>query len=310
VGTGAAIRWLGRASSIQQGLRRRSQASTPGRERRRFFEVAKDFVPYLVAEREGQLFLVATDDPTHRNFFLRDRSKEGVVLKRALRSLEAAGTPVSRKTFIDIGANTGTTTLAALSAGFRSVVACEPGPTSFKLLRANLVLNDVEHSVRAVQVALSDQSGVGTLDVKSRSRKARLLANPDDVARKRHHQVRITTLDQLIAEIRLDPKEVGLIFIDVEGHECHVLEGASRLLEEGIPTIMELHPKLLRLANRLDDFAGLIPRHYTHILDLRGKSARSFQSVENIGILINELGDGATDILACRFERGDESRPL
>lgn len=39
--------------------------------------------------------------------------------------------PLIAKTFVDIGANNGTTSLAALSAGFSSVVACEPGPEAF-----------------------------------------------------------------------------------------------------------------------------------------------------------------------------------
>jgi FkbM family methyltransferase len=275
---------------------------TPRRERKRFFELAGDFVPYVVAERKGQLFLVATDDPTHRNLFLRDTSKERVVLKGALRALEAAGAPVSLTTLVDIGANTGTATLAALAAGFRSVVACEPGPISFKLLRAGLVLNEVDGSVRPVEVALSNRSGIGVLDIKSRSRKARLLAHPDEVVRERHVQVRLAPLDDLLAEIRLDPRDVGMIFMDVEGHECHVLEGANRLLEIGVPTIMELQPRLLRLAGKLDDFAGLLPRHYSHLLDLRGKPARGFRPAEDVRSLIDEVGDGATDILACRFD--------
>jgi len=55
--------------------------------------------------------------------------------------------------------------LAALRAGFSSVLACEPEPTNVRLLRANIALNGAEACVRALEVALSDHTRTATLDV-------------------------------------------------------------------------------------------------------------------------------------------------
>jgi FkbM family methyltransferase len=267
--------------------------------RKRFWKTARDFSPYLVARRDGQLHLLATDDPSLGTFFARSRSKEVRVLTRALECLEAEGIEVPRTTFLDIGANTGTATLAALRAGFSSVVAIEPAPTSFRLLRTNLVLNDVERSVRPLQVALSNKRGTGLLELGSRSRKARVLADPGEPSRGHQEQIDLTRLDDLVAEGELAPAEIGMVFMDVEGHECHVLEGASSVLQEDVPLVMELNPRLLRRAGKIDELPDLLDRHYTHIVDLRSDSDPAFKPVGHLPAVIDEVEDGVTDILAC-----------
>ncbi len=139
------------------------------------------------------------------------------------------------------------------------------------------------------------------LDLGSRSRKARVLADPGESPRWRSQQIRLTRLDDLVAEGKLDPAEVGLVFMDVEGHECHVLEGASSVLQEDVPLVMELNPKLLRLAGKIDRLGDQLDRHYTHILDLRDDSDPTFVPVDQLGALIDDVEKGATDILACRL---------
>jgi FkbM family methyltransferase len=269
--------------------------------RKRFWNLARDFSPYLVARRDGQLHLLATDDPSLGTFFARSRSKELRVLTKALDCLAAEGVEVSRTTFVDIGANTGTATLAALRAGFSSVLAIEPAPSTFRLLRTNLVLNDVERSVRPLQVALSNKRGAGLLELGSRSRKARVLAHPDEPSTGHQEQIHLTRLDDLVAEGELAPAEVGMVFMDVEGHECHVLEGAGSVLQEDVPLVMELNPRLLRRAGKIDELPDLLDRHYTHILDLRSDSDPAFKPVGDLPAVIDEVEGGVTDILACHL---------
>jgi FkbM family methyltransferase len=192
---------------------------------------------------------------------------------------------------------------AALQAGFSSVVACEPLPSSFRLLRANLVLNGFEDRVRAVEVALSNRAGTATLDVEQGSRQARVLARPGESPDGRSHEVRLVRLDDLAAEGIFDPSEVGLLVMDAEGHECQVLEGAETVLQANVPIVMELNPKLLRLAGRIGDLAGLLARHYTHVLDLRDRSGPPFEPVDHVESLIDssEAAGRSTDMLAVRL---------
>lgn len=285
----------------------RSARRTPRRwagsreSRERFLQTARAFVPYLVTERDGQLLIVSTDDSTQGKLFTRRKRKEQRALERGLDLLASRGVRVDRGTFVDVGANVGTTTLAALEAGFSKVIACEPMRSSFRILRANLALNGVDDSVVPLELALSNRAGNATLDAAGGSRKARVLARANDRPRGRSQEVRLARLDDLVGDGVLDPDQVDLLFMDVEGHECHVLEGGAGLLRAEIPLIMELNPKLLRLAGKIDAPGALLGRYYTHILDLRGKGDRTFVPVDRLDGLMHRLNGKATDILACRL---------
>ena len=179
--------------------------------RERFLELAADFVPYVVAEREGLLFVVPTDDPTLGKLFVRsEKHKERSVLLRALELLP----DVRRGTFVDVGANVGTAAFAALGAGFERVIAIEPVSRTFRLLRANLALNGAEDAVRPLQLALSDEPGTMRMDVAAGSRKARLDATGGE-------EVEVARLDDVVEG------EVDFLLVDAEGHEVQVLWPAA-----------------------------------------------------------------------------------
>ena len=54
--------------------------------------------------------------------------------------------------------------------------------------------------------------------------------------------VPVRSVDSLVAEGLIEPARLGLVWIDVQGHEAHVLAGAQRLLEQGVPTVIEVWP--------------------------------------------------------------------
>jgi FkbM family methyltransferase len=259
-------------------------------ERTEFVAAAARFTPYVAVEVEGLTFLVATEDPKMAKFFASRKRNELRVLETALRTLGGAG-----GTFVDAGAYLGTAALAALRSGFSAAVAIEPEPDTLRLLRANVALNDAGDRVRVVPAALSDQAGTATLDRGPGSRgKARLLAEDGDAARGETVDVPLVPLDDL----GLDPAEVGVLWLDVEGHEVHVLEGATRTLAASPPLVLELYPRLLERAGSLERLAPLLERHYSHVADLRADA--ELQSIERLAGLVDDYADGHTDLLLCR----------
>lgn len=266
--------------------RRRGERS----ERADFVAGAATFTPYVAVEVEGLLFLVSTHDPKMAKFFAGRKRNELRVLETALGLLGGG-----RGTFVDAGAYLGTATLAALRSGFSAAVAVEPEPETVRLLRANLALNGAEQRVRVVQAALSDRTGTASLDLGPGSRgKARVIAGPDDAARGETVEVALARLDDL----GVDPAEIGLLWLDVEGHELHVLEGAPRTLAASPPLVLELYPRLLARAGPLDGLAPLLARHYTHVADLR--AGAELLPVEALAGLVDDYADGHTDLLLCR----------
>jgi hypothetical protein len=75
--------------------------------------------------------------------------------------------------------------------------------------------------------------------------------------------VRLVALDAV-----LDPAQEYLLWVDVQGHEGHVLLGAEALVARRTPAVLEFWPAQLRLAGTLDTFVDAVARHYERVVDL------------------------------------------
>ncbi|OBF54351.1 methyltransferase [Mycobacterium sp. 852002-50816_SCH5313054-b] len=135
---------------------------------------------------------------------------------------------------LDIGADVGEFTIAMLPSS-RSVIAFEPRPAQARELAA--MFDAVGAAVRVEAVALSDQPGVTTMRVvesdpgRSTIDTGNVLGDADGTA-VCNIDVPVKRLDDL----GLD--DVGLIKIDVEGHELAVLRGAADTLTRNRPAVL------------------------------------------------------------------------
>jgi FkbM family methyltransferase len=149
---------------------------------------------------------------------------------------------------IDVGANIGLVSLelSRLVGPAGCVLAFEPEPTAFRILAANLARNGVGH-VRAFNLAASDQARSATLEVPAGRSEYGSLAGvvhpsagdgPRSCAR-----VELDSLDNVALPLLTACR---LIKLDTEGHELHVLRGASRLIARWRPYLsIEIVPSLL-----------------------------------------------------------------
>jgi precorrin-6B methylase 2 len=110
--------------------------------------------------------------------------------------------------FVDVGAHVGTWTIRA-AKGFRRVMAFEPDPKWYRMLRRNLEANSFQN-VETFNLAASSTSGNG-----------------------------MRTIDSY----HVDPT---LIKIDAEGAECKVLEGCAETMGRSHPQlVVETHTREL-----------------------------------------------------------------
>ncbi|MDR3466987.1 MAG: FkbM family methyltransferase [Xanthobacteraceae bacterium] len=159
------------------------------------------------------------------------------------------GAPAPAGLFVDIGANIGTHALYALRNGFQRALCVEADPDNFRLLRANQVLNDLDARCVNVMAAVSDTPGVATMEI-SPSNFGDRRVRPDASARSGVHgeenwstiEVPVRRLDSIFAENRIDFRDVGLVWVDTQGHDAHVLKGAPQLLAAGAPVVIEFWP--------------------------------------------------------------------
>jgi FkbM family methyltransferase len=138
--------------------------------RRAFFNEARLLTPYVAVEVDGLMFFVATNDRLGRHLFVRRWRQDLSHLMRAVSVLREHGVYRAGSTFVDVGANIGTTTVGAICRqAFDRAISLEPAPDNFRTLRVNLVANEVESRVTALQVAVSDREGDVELVITPRS---------------------------------------------------------------------------------------------------------------------------------------------
>jgi FkbM family methyltransferase len=135
---------------------------------------------------------------------------------------------------LDVGANIGqmSSVLAARSGPKGRVHAFEPHPEIHEELSANAALwkvNPRAAPVEAHRLALSDAAGIGHLSMSSSFDDNRGTASLVETAGARTFEVPLQRLDEVIAQDAV----VGVMKLDVEGHELGVLKGATKLLERG-----------------------------------------------------------------------------
>jgi FkbM family methyltransferase len=200
-------------------------------------------------------------------------------------------------TFVDVGANIGTTTARAIRRhGFARGVALEPEPQNFRTLRLNMVANEIESLVTALQVAASDRDGEVQLAVSASSSGAHALVRlQPEVTPAQTLTVPATTLDDLVQRGVIEPDAVGLLWIDTAGAEAFALEGASALLERGVPVVTALRPSLPDWPRTKETLSRLLS-HYTDFDDLRHAEQPLADDLEQI---LDSSTDHA-DLLACR----------
>lgn len=128
---------------------------------------------------------------------------------------------------VEAGANVGTITVPMARVSNADVIAFEPEAGNYSDLVRNIALNGL-NNVTPSKLACSDIIGRGEMfDVHEKNPGLAKLAVSDGGS------VEVTTLDHYLGN-----RKVGLLKMDVEGHECRVLAGASRVLAEHRPLIL------------------------------------------------------------------------
>jgi FkbM family methyltransferase len=140
-------------------------------------------------------------------------------------------------TFVDVGAFYGLYAIAAAQKVGRAgrVLAFEPVPSIFDILKKHIVLNAVQGVVEAHCCAVGDHDGTVNFACEH-SCQSHIVPDGSESLR-----VPIRSLDSVLKNRRAD-----IIKIDVEGFEEHVVKGAEQLLSDRNrkprAIFMEVHP--------------------------------------------------------------------
>lgn len=218
-----------------------------------------------------------------------------------LRSLIRPGMVIA-----DIGANVGFYALEmARSVGPQGrILAFEPDPLTFRLLRERIIQGGVEN-VETHQIALGDTSGRAPLYCSAYNRSDNRLSPSHTESHVEVCEVDVRRLDEFVSTRDL---QIDGLKIDVQGNEERVLRGAEATLRRGVRWIwLEFSPVHLR-------GSGSDPQRFLESLGRLGMDLFEVQDQGNLEPLTNflahtnKVGSGYGDLVLMR--RGSEEYAL
>jgi FkbM family methyltransferase len=247
-----------------------------------FYDRSERYTPLLGTLVGKGIFVVRTEDKhVGRSLFAKGGRGEISVLARAVNVLKAlyGDEVIDGTTFIDVGANIGTTTIPALlEHEFGNAVAIEPEHDNYVTLRANAVLNELDDRVIALRAAASNVVGKSELVV-NRSQGGKHWIATDEEKRSRADggsevvEVETVTLDGLAEQGVIDVERTGMLWMDAQGHEGHIIQGASAFTARGVPIVLEWDPKGLDEVGDRGKIEALAAENYTHFGGMRADNS-------------------------------------
>lgn len=224
---------------------------------------------YVEADMGSLRVVVPTADRTIARSVFTAGDWDPLLVGAAFDALEEFGQPYRGTTFLEVGANFGVYSLSAVRTfGFARAVAYEPDPASFRLLTHNIERNDLGGQVTAHHAALSAEPGELTLSLGTgNAGDNRIVAGTVGSPGRATVQVAARTFDNEVEAGRIPLANLGLVWLDVQGHEGEVLAGAGSLLASEVPLLMEYCTWMLdeRARQRLDE---MIATHFDVLVDL------------------------------------------
>lgn len=277
------------------------------------FGFSRSVTPLVAINKQGTTtnspsttFLVSTADTViGRDVFVYE-SFDAPMMRRAISQAErhlGVEKLLQGKIFVDVGANIGTTVISAIrDFGAAAGLAFEMETRTFQLLRCNLILNGLEAVVDAHQLAITDHgreveieiSDVNWGDNRVRTQQSQV----PNLYQEGTREVRRVGGSRLEDVLELsDLENVGMVWIDTNGHEASVLSGAPSLLNSRVPVVLEYWPYGLRRSDSVEQLHQIIRTNFSYFVDLRTDAADPISTGEVDGFMAQLQGTEHADLL-------------
>ena len=258
-----------------------------------------------VCVEQGRFSLaLAGEDPIGRSLYIHGEFEKDLMTHALTFLRETDRIPAKGQgTLLDIGANTGVTSISLLNSGeVGRAIAIEPEPTNFQLLQRNVEQNTLLDRVTCLPYAASDTTTSVAFELSPKNfgdhrvRTCTDTSNADELYAESDRQVIHVQADSVDNLLKRTPQNfqdtVSLVWIDVQGHEGYVFRGAQELLSRGLPVVSEIWPYgIWRAGLTQDEFISIIREFWSSYWVLRrGKFVR--YPIDVFDTLFAELGYG------------------
>jgi FkbM family methyltransferase len=242
----------------------------------------------------------ARDEIIGRDIFVKGEFDFGK-FETALELLRQHRRGLVPRVLVDVGANIGPICIPAVARKLiERAIAIEPDPQNCRLLRANIELNGLGEAITVRQMAAGSEDGQELrLELSEHNWGDHRITAPGPEAGKAQSGRRAIP----VASNRLDTICSGedsadlFLWIDVQGFEGFVLEGASALLGARPPVVVEFWPIGLARSGSYSLLRQTLAP-YEGFWDLSGPAR--LRPIAELDALFGEIGEGedrTTDIL-------------
>ena len=205
--------------------------------------------------------------------------------------------------FLDIGGNIGTTTIYCQKKKKPELnyIAFEPVERNARLFLSNCIMNGCEH-IRVEKLALSNfRSNDAVMEVPLKNSGNSKLALPGKShSEKLEHGIETMTLDEYLEMYNIDPMDIHYIWLDVEGHETEVLEGAKNLFSHrSIPTCMEYNQDIYKEKSTYEMMLQILQKNFDYFLVCAqyAEGKKQPRCISELSLLWEELQHRACDLI-------------
>jgi FkbM family methyltransferase len=213
-----------------------------------------------------------------------------------------------RDVVLDVGANIGMISIALVKHGwFRRAIAFEPESYNYHLLTGNVRQNGYDDVIACRKLALSNNSCDVDLVINESNLGGHFIPHPGDMAMvletSRSVRIKTATCDDVLAtEFAGLADRVGLVWMDIEGHEGYFLQGALATLDRqaSIPVVSEFYPRAIdRSGMSRDEYVYWVTRLFTHVCTIASGEFVE-RPIADVDELLNEHAEGATNVIYLR----------
>ena len=248
---------------------------------------------YLLKNNKHENLIVYTNEHISKEIFI----KGNFEFDKLLKAIKILGSKHKKTTLVDVGANIGSISIPALTRSyFLNAILFEPEIRNYRILKANIYLNKLENKIQSNNIALSNRKG----------EKLRLFINEfnsgdNRIKNKKNYlkgKAQIVNTDILDNYTKKLNRNNSLIWIDTQGHEGFIIEGAKKTSRKRIPLVIEFQPDLMP-KNWIKKFNNLFKNYkYFYNLSDTGKNKQKL-NIETIKKLYEEIekNKGFTDLL-------------
>ena len=179
---------------------------------------------------------------------------------------------------LELGGNIGTQTCYfALSGAYGRIVSVEPDPRNFRLLATNIADNGLQERVTAVNCAAGDREGQLDfyLNHRNHGKSSALRQSSTD----EKISVPVRPVSDILLRAGIDPADIGLIWMDIEGYEPVACRSMDVLMSRKVPLYMEFTPAFYG-KEQAGNFVRDLAKHYSECLVFFEDGERAMKVVE------------------------------